>query len=111
MMKSEFEKIAGRTVTGEQYKAIEALYMDSNLDKIAFVKSIKAMLNSMPEEHSNRKVLVGVKPMPNGTWMTYEAELIDVDIKTGKTKVKRLTANRCWAETSFDIWYGKVIEA
>ena len=29
MMKSEFESLAGRNVTDEQYKAIETLYMQS----------------------------------------------------------------------------------
>lgn len=111
MMKSEFEKIAGRTVTDAQYKAIEALYMDSTLDKLAFVKSMKAMLKSIPEQHNYKKITVGVKAMPNGTWMTYEAELVDVDIAKGKTIVKRLSPNRCWAETWFDVWAGNVIEA
>lgn len=111
MMKSEFEKLAGRTVTGEQYKAIEALYMESTLDKLDFVKSMKAMLKSIPEQHANSRIIIGVKPMPNGTWMTYEAELVDVNIATGKTIVKRLSPNRCWAETGFDIWAGKVTEA
>lgn len=41
MMKHEFEAVAKRTVTDEQYKAIEALYMESTLDKYEFVKSIK----------------------------------------------------------------------
>ena len=33
MMKSEFENLAGRAVTNEQYRAIETLYMSSNLEK------------------------------------------------------------------------------
>ena len=44
MMKSEFESLAGRNVTDEQYKAIETLYMSSNLEKAEFVKSIRTML-------------------------------------------------------------------
>lgn len=39
MMKSEFESLAGRNVTNEQYKAIETLYMSSNLEKAEFVKT------------------------------------------------------------------------
>lgn len=38
MMKSEFENLAGREVTDEQYRAIETLYMSSNLEKTEFVK-------------------------------------------------------------------------
>ena len=41
MMKSEFENLAGREVTDEQYRAIETLYMSSNLEKTEFVKSMK----------------------------------------------------------------------
>lgn len=48
MMKSEFESLAGRNVTDEQYKAIETLYMSSNLEKAEFVKSIRTMLKSIP---------------------------------------------------------------
>lgn len=33
MLKSEFELLAGRNVTDEQYTAIEILYMSSNLEK------------------------------------------------------------------------------
>ena len=47
MMKSEFENLAGRAVTNEQYRAIETLYMSSNLEKTEFVKSIRTMLKSM----------------------------------------------------------------
>ena len=110
MMKQEFETIAKRTVTDEQYKAIEALYMASDLDKYSFVKSIKGMLETIPEETNREKVLIGVKEMPNGTWMTYEAEIVNANIKTGKIEVKRLSANRCWAETGFDIHYARVEE-
>lgn len=110
MMKHEFEAIAKRTVTDEQYKAIEALYMESTLDKNEFVKSIKGMLKSLPEESKEEKVIVGVKQMPNGTWMTYEAQVIDINIKTGKYEVKRLSNNRCWAETNYDVHYTRVEE-
>ena len=110
MMKSEFEALAKRTVTTIQYKAIETLYIECDLDKYEFVKMIKPLLKSIPEKRKNNRVLVGVKAMPNGTWMTYEAELVDVNIKTGKIEVRRLTENRCWAEVDYDIWHGRVIE-
>lgn len=54
MMKSEFENLAGREVTDEQYKAIETLYMSSNLEKAEFVKSIKAMLKSIPKPEKKK---------------------------------------------------------
>ena len=110
MMKNEFERIAGRTVTVEQYKAIETLYMESKLDKHDFVKSIRSMLKTIPEQTNRERILVGVMAMPNGTWMNYEAEIINANIKTGKIEVKRLSTNRCWAETGFDIHSSRVVE-
>ena len=110
MMKQEFEKIAKRTVTDDEYKAIEILYMNSNLDKYEFVKSIKGMLKSVPEEKKENIIVVGVNKLPNGTWVTYEAEVVDISISTGKYEVKRLSSNRCWAETGYDIHYTQVVE-
>lgn len=110
MTKQEFETIAKRSVTSEQYKAIETLYMSSNLDKYDFVKSIKTMLKAMPEEKKIKKVIIAVKEMPNGTYMTYEAEVIGCSIATGKMLVRRLSQNRCWAEINFDYYYTRVTE-
>ena len=47
MLKSEFESLAGRAVTNEQYRAIEILYMSSNLEKAEFVKSTRPMLKNI----------------------------------------------------------------
>lgn len=110
MMKHEFEKIAKRTVTDDEYKSIEILYMNSNLDKYEFVKSIKGMLKSIPEENKEDIVVIGVRQLPNGTWITYPAEVVDINISTGKYEVKRLSSNRCWAETGYDIHYTQVEE-
>lgn len=56
MMKSEFESLAGRNVTDEQYKAIETLYMSSNLEKAEFVKSIRTMLKSIPQPEKKKDI-------------------------------------------------------
>jgi len=98
MMKQEFEKIAKRTVTDEQYKAIEALYMESDLDKYEFVKSIKGMLKSIAEPKHEYKVVrvsvtdnSGCEYTPNGCYIhTIKAEVIDVDIKTGKVLLRKV---------------------
>ena len=47
MMKHEFERLAGREVTDEQYDAFETLYMNSNLNQQDFVKSIKQILKAI----------------------------------------------------------------
>lgn len=111
MMKHEFEALAKRTVTDEQYKMIEALYMDSDLDKYEFVKSIKEMLKSIPEK-VERKILTvlwrdkgGYCTTPNGCYYhTIKAELLDVDIKTGQRTARKIP-NSYELGYSFDIDY------
>lgn len=92
MMKSEFESLAGRNVTDEQYKAIETLYMSSNLEKAEFVKSIRTMLKSIPQPEKKKDIKrmavrdrSGYRKTPNGCYYHIEyVELVDIDIKTGK---------------------------
>ena len=98
MMKHEFEQLAGREVTPEQYMAIETLYMSSNLNKQDFVKSIRPMLKSIPQPERKKdikKMCVrdrsGFRKTPNGCYYHIEyVELVDVDIETGKYIVKEL---------------------
>lgn len=98
MMKSEFEKLAKREVTTEQFEAIEKLYMASTLCKADFVKSIKPMLKSIPTPETKKKIIqVGVTDnsgcytTPNGCYHHTElAELVDVSIATGKMQVRKI---------------------
>ena len=47
MMKHEFEKLTGKTVTCQQYDRLEALYMRCNLDKFQFAQQfLKGAINS-----------------------------------------------------------------
>lgn len=109
MTKQEFETLAGYEVSAENYnKVIEPMYMATDMSKAEFVKTINRKAFEVKKE--SKKVVIGVKEMPNGTWMTYEAEIINVNIRTGKIEVKRLSTNHCWAETWFDIWAGRVEE-
>ncbi len=96
MMKNELEAIAGRAFTTEQFESINALYMESDLDKFSFVKSMKNVLNSLPKavDESARKVM-GIRDnsgyywTPNGCWRhLVDVEILDVNIKTGKIKVR-----------------------
>lgn len=96
MTRAEFEELVGRKVTAEQYKAFETLYMESNLCKQEFVKSIKGLLKSIPE--SKPKVIMRMKmtvngydTTPNGAWYFIKyVELVDINIATGKKVVKEL---------------------
>lgn len=98
MMKSEFESLADRNVTDEQYKAIETLYMSSNLEKAEFVKSIRTMLKSIPQPEKKKDIKrmavrdrSGYRKTPNGCYYHIEyVELVDIDIKTGKYIIKPL---------------------
>lgn len=88
MMKSEFENLAGREVTNEQYRAIETLYMSSNLEKAEFVKSIRTMLKSIPQPERKKDIKrmvvrdrSGYRKTPNGCYYHIEyVELVDIDI-------------------------------
>lgn len=98
MLKSEFESLAGRAVTNEQYRAIEILYMSSNLKKAEFVKSMRPILKNIPQPEKKKdikRMLVrdhsGFRKTPNGCYYHIEyVELVDIDIKTGKYIVKSL---------------------
>lgn len=98
MMKNEFENLAGRTVTEEQYRAIEILYMSSNLEKAEFVKSIKPLLKSIPQQEKVKDIKrmavrdnSGCRKTPNGCYYHIKyVELVDLDIKTGKYIIKPL---------------------
>ena len=98
MMKSEFENLAGRAVTNEQYRAIETLYMSSNLEKTEFVKSIRTMLKSIPQPERKKDIKrmvvrdkSGYRKTPNGCYCHIKyVELVDIDIKTGKYIIKPL---------------------
>lgn len=99
-MKSEFEMLAGRKVTSEQYDVIEALYMESELDKYAFVKSLKGILKSIPEIKRAKAIrrmkisINGYERTPNGCYYFIKyVEVVDVDIKTGNFVVKNLDAD------------------
>lgn len=114
MMKSEFEQIAKRTVTDEQYSAIEALYSASNLDKYEFIKSIRKMLNSIPEEEHKTILTItttdrcGSEKTPNGCYYhTVKAELVDIEISTGRTLVKEIKGSYELGYT-YDLHYYQV---
>ena len=98
MMKTEFENLAGREVTDEQYRAIETLYMSSNLEKTEFVKSMKPILKNIPQPEKKKDIKrmvvrdrSGYRKTPNGCYYHIEyVELVDIDIKTGKYIIKPL---------------------
>lgn len=113
MMKHEFEKLAGRQVTAEQYKAIETLYTSSDLNKQDFVKNIKSMLKTIPQPEKKKTIVMigvtdrsGYYKTPNGCWYhTYLGELVGINIKTGKMQVKKTEDSYDMRGVSFDDIY------
>lgn len=128
MMKNEFENLAGRTVTEEQYRAIEILYMSSNLEKAEFVKSIMPSLKSIPQQEKVKDIKrmavrdnSGCRKTPNGCYYHIKyVELVDLDIKTGKYIIKpleqkdleQLSQEGCslYLSTGFDFDYEDCID-
>lgn len=119
MMKSEFENLAGREVTDEQYRAIETLYMSSNLEKTEFVKSMKPILKNIPQPEKKKDIKrmvvrdrSGYRKTPNGCYYHIEyVELVDIDIKTGKYIIKPLEEKdfeklaKDGHDLNLDIWF------
>lgn len=119
MMKYEFEALVGRTVTPDQYKAIEALYIDSTMSKQDFVKSIKPLLKGIPEVKKSPVLTMafhncyGDMKTPNGCYyLTKQVELLNVDIRAGKKHV-RIIPDSFELRSSYDMtdWdYGVTFE-
>ena len=79
MMQVEFERLVGREVTGEQYKLIEELYMQSSLSKQDFAKSMKKVVKDRSGHYRT----------PNGCYIhSVQVELLDVSVATGAVKVR-----------------------
>lgn len=100
MLWKEFEDLAKIEVTFETYsKIIEPMYLAADLPKQDFIKllNLKALAAPKVKEKNIKKMCVrdrsGCMKTPNGCWYYIEfAELVDVDIKTGKFIVKALDA-------------------
>ncbi len=98
MLKQEFEQLARRSVTDDQFKAINDLYMQSDLDKLAFVKSIKPLLATIKEIEKPilscymiRHNSAGETKTPNGCWyLTTKVQIVDVDIRKGKVFLRKI---------------------
>lgn len=97
MMKYEFEAIANVEVTDEMYETIEKMYIAADMDKREFIKMLN--LKAIAKETEKEIVTIEVCRCSNGTIVDFEAELLDIDIATGKAIVRRLSENRAWGRT------------
>ena len=104
MMKSEFENLAGREVTDEQYRAIETLYMSSNLEKTEFVKSMKPILKNIPQPEKKKDIKrmvvrdrSGYRKTPNGCYYHIETSTSKRENTSSSHLRKKILRN--WQKT------------
>ena len=91
MMKYEFEKIAKFEVNDEVYKAIEILYMNSNLNKVDFIKKYGIMFRDFRKKENEKGKIYTIKTgiTPNGCYYIVRyARLIKVDVGLRKNIIK-----------------------
>lgn len=105
MMYEEFEKITGLEISYRDYsEVIEPMYGAVQMDKYRFCEMIKPTAKLMAKQYaeerkaqemrSQRLVFVNQHDLtPNGCYhIGYYAKVVGADIRTGKIKVRNLTA-------------------
>lgn len=105
MLYEEFEKITGLEIDFEDYtEVIEPMYGALTMDKYQFCEMIKPTAKLMAKQYaeerkaqemrSQRLVFVNQHGLtPNGCYhIGYYAKVVGADIRTGKIKVRNLTA-------------------
>ncbi len=105
MMYEEFEKITGLEISYRDYsEVIEPMYGAVQMDKYRFCEMIKPTAKLMAKQYaeerkaqemrSQRLVFVNQHGLtPNGCYhIGYYAKVVGADIRTGKIKVRNLTA-------------------
>lgn len=105
MMYEEFEKITGLEISYRDYsEVIEPMYSVLSMDKYRFCEMIKPTAKVMAKQYAEerkakemrnqRLVFINQHGLtPNGCYhIGYYAKVVDADIRTGKIKVRNLTA-------------------
>ena len=97
MMKIELEERLGYEITEQGFEELNKMYMVSSLDKDNFARLVKngAKMYQVKKEEKIIEVRYAKytwEKTPNGCWYVgvKVGQLLDVDIKTGKIKVKFL---------------------
>ncbi len=107
MIKHELEQLTGRRFTERQYDALEVLYNETCLEKQDFAWIIKDLIDYVPEPEAKRekKVVAMMDPMGNvismnGGILACVAELMDVEINSGKTVLRMLPCSECFKDAT-----------
>lgn len=99
MLKYELEDRLGYPLTEEGYQELNRMYNAGNLDKDQFASLIKGGAKVYKYEPKVRTITFSkYKEMtPNGAYYVQvkEADLIDIDVETGKVKVKNVRDYSC----------------
>lgn len=86
MLKEEFEKLTGKQVSWETYQKWNDLYMDSDLDKFQFCKSVKKCVK---EKEPETMYVWGTSQWGNATcYHLFEVVSRKIDISTGSEVFK-----------------------
>ena len=105
MLKYELEERLGYQITEEGYQELNRMYNAGNLDKDQFASLIKGGAKVYKYEPKVRTITFSkYKEMtPNGAYYVQvkEADLIDIDVATGKVKVKNVR-NYSWDGLSYN---------
>lgn len=99
MLKSEFEKLVGRNVTDNLYRAIESIYMESDLTKQEFCRVFGPVVDAIRKPYRDKMIKCmkvrdrsGFEKTPNGCWFHVKyVELVDIDVSTGRYVVAPLS--------------------
>ena len=92
MMKCEFERLAKYEVSDEVYKAIEILYMNSNLDKVEFVKKYGRTFRDFRIKEEDKIYAIKQSITPNGCYCIVRyARLIKVDVGLRKNIIRYIS--------------------
>lgn len=118
MMYEEFEKITGLEISYRDYsEVIEPMYGAISMDKFSFCEMIKPTAKVMAKKYAeerkaeemNAQRLVFINQhglTPNGCYhIGYYAKVVDVDIRTGKIKVRNLTPEEFDEEICYHTMY------
>lgn len=111
MLKVELEERLGFEITNEGFEELEKMYMASSLNKDEFAKLVKSGAKEYKVERPIRKITFGdpYHKTPNGCWYigVKKAELVDINIRTGKVIVRNakelVDYGMCSARPDYDV--------
>ena len=105
MLKNELEARLGYQLTEEGYQVLNRMYNAGNLDKDQFASLIKGGAKVYKYEPTVRTITFSryKETTPNGAYYVQvkEADLVDIDVATGKVKVKNVR-NYSWNGLSYN---------